>query len=174
MWGLAVGMREGHSEPQLPHLYDGMVKAPALLPGCGEVTGSFPRSGKTCSCSTGSLSDIKPCLREDEDKPCSGRGECQCGHCVCYGEGRYEGPFCEYDNFQCPRASGVLCNGELSSAGGQCWGVRDTKGDLGILTPGGGPGQESESPSSDLTLLRAPQVPPPSPPRPGPPPHLQT
>uniref|UniRef100_A0A8C0JSC3 Integrin beta n=1 Tax=Canis lupus dingo TaxID=286419 RepID=A0A8C0JSC3_CANLU len=91
-----------------------------FVSGCGEVTGSSLRSGKTCSCSTGSLSDIKPCLREGEDKPCSGRGECQCSHCVCYGEGRYEGPFCEYDNFQCPRASGVLCNDRGRCSMGQC------------------------------------------------------
>ena len=81
--------------------------------GSGEVTGSSRRSGKTCNCSTGSQSDLQPCRREGEDKVCSGRGECQCGHCVCYGEGRYEGQFCEYDNFQCPRTSGFLCNGEL-------------------------------------------------------------
>ncbi|XP_034495895.1 integrin beta-4 isoform X3 [Ailuropoda melanoleuca] len=87
---------------------------------CGHCVCSEGWSGKTCSCSTGSLSDIKPCLREDEDKPCSGRGECQCGHCVCYGEGRYEGPFCEYDNFQCPRASGVLCNDRGRCSMGQC------------------------------------------------------
>ncbi|KAF3817250.1 hypothetical protein GH733_011650 [Mirounga leonina] len=85
-------------------------------------TGSFhiQRGKVTCSCSTGSLSDIAPCLREDEDKPCSGRGECQCGQCVCYGEGRYEGLFCEYDNFQCPRASGVLCNDRGRCSMGQC------------------------------------------------------
>uniref|UniRef100_A0A8C8YIQ7 Integrin beta n=1 Tax=Prolemur simus TaxID=1328070 RepID=A0A8C8YIQ7_PROSS len=89
---------------------------------------STPGSGKTCNCSTGLLSDMQPCLREDEDKPCSGRGECQCGHCVCYGEGRYEGQFCEYDNYQCPRTSGFLCNGELRrcSQGGAAVG---SKGD---------------------------------------------
>ncbi|XP_044941843.1 integrin beta-4 isoform X6 [Mustela putorius furo] len=87
---------------------------------CGHCVCSEGWSGKTCSCSTGSLSDIKPCLREGEDKPCSGRGECQCGHCICYGEGRYEGPFCEYDNFQCPRASGVLCNDRGRCSMGQC------------------------------------------------------
>ena len=96
------------------------MRAPALLLGCsGEVTSSPCRSGKTCNCRTGSLSDLEPCLREGEDKPCSGRGECQCGHCVCYGEGRYEGQFCEYDNFQCPRTSGFLCNGELLGGAGQ-------------------------------------------------------
>nr|XP_054366672.1 integrin beta-4 isoform X2 [Mirounga angustirostris] len=87
---------------------------------CGHCVCSEGWSGKTCSCSTGSLSDIAPCLREDEDKPCSGRGECQCGQCVCYGEGRYEGLFCEYDNFQCPRASGVLCNDRGRCSMGQC------------------------------------------------------
>uniref|UniRef100_A0A8C5L898 Integrin beta n=1 Tax=Jaculus jaculus TaxID=51337 RepID=A0A8C5L898_JACJA len=88
---------------------------------CGHCVCNEGWSGKTCNCSTGSLSDTQPCLREGEDKPCSGRGECQCGHCVCYGEGRFEGHFCEYDNFQCPRTSGFLCNGELQSFG-WCWG----------------------------------------------------
>lgn len=87
---------------------------------CGHCVCNEGWSGKTCSCSTGSLSDIQPCLREGEDKPCSGRGECQCGRCVCYGEGRYEGQFCEYDNFQCPRTSGFLCNDRGRCSMGQC------------------------------------------------------
>ncbi|XP_036194793.1 integrin beta-4 isoform X4 [Myotis myotis] len=87
---------------------------------CGHCVCYEGWSGKTCSCSTGSLSDIQPCLREGEDKPCSGRGECQCGRCVCYGEGRYEGQFCEYDNFQCPRTSGFLCNDRGRCSMGRC------------------------------------------------------
>uniref|UniRef100_A0A2I3H495 Integrin beta n=1 Tax=Nomascus leucogenys TaxID=61853 RepID=A0A2I3H495_NOMLE len=87
---------------------------------CGHCVCSEGWSGQTCNCSTGSLSDIQPCLREGEDKPCSGRGECQCGQCVCYGEGRYEGQFCEYDNFQCPRTSGFLCNDRGRCSMGQC------------------------------------------------------
>ncbi|XP_027986350.2 integrin beta-4 isoform X3 [Eptesicus fuscus] len=87
---------------------------------CGHCVCSEGWSGKTCSCSTGSLSDIQPCLREGEDKPCSGRGECQCGRCVCYGEGRYEGQFCEFDNFQCPRTSGFLCNDRGRCSMGRC------------------------------------------------------
>ena len=106
-------------------------RSPSLGPGWGELTGSTPRSGKTCSCSTGSQSDTLPCLREGEDKPCSGRGECQCGRCVCYGDGRYEGHFCEYDNFQCPRTSGVLCNGELCSL---AVGL-PSRPELGVRTP---------------------------------------
>lgn len=84
-----------------------------------EMTGSFLRSGSTCNCSTGALSDVTPCMRDGDDKPCSGRGECQCGRCVCYGESRYEGQFCEYDNVQCPRTSGVLCNGECGHQAAQ-------------------------------------------------------
>ncbi|ERE69122.1 integrin beta-4 [Cricetulus griseus] len=87
---------------------------------CGHCVCNEGWSGKTCNCSTGSLSDTQPCLREGDDKPCSGRGECQCGRCVCYGEGRYEGHFCEYDNFQCPRTSGFLCNDRGRCSMGQC------------------------------------------------------
>ncbi|XP_037664957.1 integrin beta-4 isoform X1 [Choloepus didactylus] len=87
---------------------------------CGHCVCSEGWSGKTCNCSTGSLSDTQPCVREGEDKPCSGHGECQCGRCVCYGEGRYEGQFCEYDNFQCPRTSGFLCNDRGRCSMGQC------------------------------------------------------
>ncbi|KAM5149428.1 integrin beta-4 isoform 2-T2 [Callospermophilus lateralis] len=87
---------------------------------CGHCVCNEGWSGKTCNCSTGSLSDTEPCIREGEDKPCSGRGECQCGRCVCYGEGRYEGHFCEYDNFQCPRTSGFLCNDRGRCSMGQC------------------------------------------------------
>ncbi|XP_060058746.1 integrin beta-4 isoform X3 [Erinaceus europaeus] len=87
---------------------------------CGHCVCSEGWSGKTCNCSTGSLSDTEPCVREGEIKPCSGRGECQCGRCVCYGEGRYEGQFCEHDNFQCPRTSGFLCNDRGRCSMGQC------------------------------------------------------
>ncbi|XP_065753516.1 integrin beta-4 isoform X3 [Phocoena phocoena] len=87
---------------------------------CGHCVCNEGWSGKTCNCSTGSLSDLAPCQREGEDELCSGQGECQCGHCVCYGDGRYEGQFCEYDNFQCPRASGFLCNDRGRCSMGQC------------------------------------------------------
>ncbi|KAM9004716.1 integrin beta-4 isoform X3 [Sarcophilus harrisii] len=87
---------------------------------CGHCVCKEGWSGKSCNCSTGSLSDTKPCIPEGEDKVCSGRGECQCGRCVCYGDGRYEGQFCQHDNFQCPRTSGFLCNDRGRCSMGQC------------------------------------------------------
>ncbi|XP_004593108.2 integrin beta-4 isoform X2 [Ochotona princeps] len=87
---------------------------------CGHCVCNEGWSGSTCNCSTGALSDVTPCMRDGDDKPCSGRGECQCGRCVCYGESRYEGQFCEYDNVQCPRTSGVLCNDRGRCTMGQC------------------------------------------------------
>ncbi|XP_027728588.1 integrin beta-4 isoform X3 [Vombatus ursinus] len=87
---------------------------------CGHCMCKEGWSGKACNCSTGSQSDTKPCTRDGEDKVCSGRGECQCGRCVCYGDGRYDGQFCEYDNFQCPRTSGFLCNDRGRCSMGQC------------------------------------------------------
>ncbi|XP_036612610.1 integrin beta-4 isoform X1 [Trichosurus vulpecula] len=87
---------------------------------CGHCMCKEGWSGKACNCSTGSQSDTKPCIRDGEDKVCSGRGECQCGRCVCYGDGRYDGQFCEYDNFQCPRTSGFLCNDRGRCSMGQC------------------------------------------------------
>ncbi|XP_072501821.1 integrin beta-4 isoform X3 [Notamacropus eugenii] len=87
---------------------------------CGHCICKEGWSGKACNCSTGSQSDTKPCIRDGENKICSGRGECQCGRCVCYGDGRYDGQFCEYDNFQCPRTSGFLCNDRGRCSMGQC------------------------------------------------------
>ncbi|XP_054987109.1 integrin beta-4 isoform X2 [Sorex araneus] len=87
---------------------------------CGHCVCSEGWSGKTCNCSTGSLSDTAPCVRDGDDKPCAGRGECQCGRCVCYGDGRYEGQFCEYDSYQCPRTSGFLCNDRGRCSMGRC------------------------------------------------------
>ncbi|XP_056673108.1 integrin beta-4 isoform X2 [Monodelphis domestica] len=87
---------------------------------CGHCMCKEGWSGKTCNCSTGSTSDTKPCIRDGDDKVCSGRGECQCGRCVCYGDSRYDGQFCEYDNFQCPRTSGFLCNDRGRCSMGQC------------------------------------------------------
>lgn len=87
---------------------------------CGHCVCSEGWSGKTCNCSTGSLSDTAPCVRGSDKKPCSGHGECQCGRCVCYGEGRYEGQFCQFDNYQCPRTSGFLCNDRGRCSMGRC------------------------------------------------------
>uniref|UniRef100_A0A6I8P3Y4 Integrin beta n=1 Tax=Ornithorhynchus anatinus TaxID=9258 RepID=A0A6I8P3Y4_ORNAN len=97
--------------------------------------------GKTCNCSTGSLSDTEPCVRDGDTLPCSGRGECQCGNCICYGDGRYEGQFCQFDVFQCPRASGFLCNDRGRCSMGQC------------VCASGWTGQSCECPLSNATCI---------------------
>ncbi|KAJ6660314.1 hypothetical protein lerEdw1_017737, partial [Lerista edwardsae] len=79
--------------------------------------------GDTCDCSVTSSTDNQACIRPNDTEPCSGRGECLCGVCQCYSEGpaqRYEGPFCEFDNLQCSRASGFLCNDRGRCYMGQC------------------------------------------------------
>ncbi|XP_038597912.1 integrin beta-4 isoform X5 [Tachyglossus aculeatus] len=108
---------------------------------CGHCLCKEGWSGKTCNCSTGSLSDTEPCVQEGDSQPCSGRGECQCGHCICYGDGRYEGQFCQFDNFQCPRASGFLCNDRGRCSMGQC------------VCASGWTGQSCECPLSNATCI---------------------
>ncbi|XP_074121252.1 integrin beta-4 isoform X7 [Sminthopsis crassicaudata] len=108
---------------------------------CGHCVCKEGWSGKSCNCSTGSLSDTKPCIPDGEHKVCSGRGECQCGRCVCYGDGRYEGQFCQHDNFQCPRTSGFLCNDRGRCSMGQC------------LCEKGWTGKSCECPLSNATCI---------------------
>ncbi|XP_015269964.1 PREDICTED: integrin beta-4 isoform X3 [Gekko japonicus] len=90
---------------------------------CGQCVCHLGWRGDTCNCSTSSSTDNAACIRPGEEEPCSGRGECLCGKCQCYSEDltqRFEGTYCEYDNFQCPRTSGFLCNDRGRCYMGQC------------------------------------------------------
>uniref|UniRef100_A0A452H3U2 Integrin beta n=1 Tax=Gopherus agassizii TaxID=38772 RepID=A0A452H3U2_9SAUR len=90
---------------------------------CGQCVCYPGWRGDMCDCSTASSSDNQACIRPGDSEPCSGRGECLCGKCQCYSEDltqRYEGNFCQFDNFQCPRTSGFLCNDRGRCYMGQC------------------------------------------------------
>uniref|UniRef100_A0A8C4YKG1 Integrin beta n=1 Tax=Gopherus evgoodei TaxID=1825980 RepID=A0A8C4YKG1_9SAUR len=90
---------------------------------CGQCVCYPGWRGDMCDCSTASSSDNQACIRPGDSEPCSGRGECLCGKCQCYSEDltqRYEGDFCQFDNFQCPRTSGFLCNDRGRCYMGQC------------------------------------------------------
>ncbi|KAM7146248.1 integrin beta-4 isoform 2-T2 [Macrochelys suwanniensis] len=90
---------------------------------CGQCVCYPGWRGDMCNCSTASSSDNQACIRPEDSEPCSGRGECLCGKCQCYSEDltqRYEGDFCQFDNFQCPRTSGFLCNDRGRCYMGQC------------------------------------------------------
>nr|XP_020660743.1 integrin beta-4 isoform X2 [Pogona vitticeps] len=90
---------------------------------CGECVCNPGWRGRVCNCSTSSSTDNAACIRPNDTEPCSGRGECVCGVCQCYPEyltQRFEGQFCEFDNLQCPRTSGFLCNDRGRCYMGQC------------------------------------------------------
>lgn len=52
--------------------------------------------GPDCSCKN----TTKTCIAPNDNKICSGHGDCECGECKCYDldEGRYSGTYCE----RCP------------------------------------------------------------------------
>ncbi|XP_059588118.1 integrin beta-4 isoform X3 [Alligator mississippiensis] len=111
---------------------------------CGRCVCYSNWRGDSCDCSSDFSEDNQACIRPGDEKPCSGRGECLCGKCQCYSEDltlRYEGDYCEFDNFQCPRTSGFLCNDRGRCYMGQC-----------ACTSGwGGPG--CECPTSNETCI---------------------
>jgi len=90
---------------------------------CGICICGNESYGKNCECKK---NELNPQLQEDkckkhknDEKMCSGRGQCRCGACECNqkffdGEviGNYVGKFCECDNWDCPRKNGLLCSGE--------------------------------------------------------------
>ncbi|XP_074543787.1 integrin beta-8 [Halichoeres trimaculatus] len=62
------------------------------------------------------------CKAEGSDVDCSGRGECECGRCVCEQSrlGTVFGKYCEQDDFSCPYEGGLLCGGRGVCVSGEC------------------------------------------------------
>lgn len=72
----------------------------------------FYRLGKFCNCSASdSAAESSMCVGPGMKEACSGRGDCECGACVCHNPEQFEGPFCQFDKTQCQRYAGFLCNG---------------------------------------------------------------
>uniref|UniRef100_A0ACB8ELA4 Integrin beta-4 n=1 Tax=Sphaerodactylus townsendi TaxID=933632 RepID=A0ACB8ELA4_9SAUR len=111
---------------------------------CGQCVCHLGWQGDMCNCSTSSSTDNAACIRPGEEEPCSGRGLCLCGKCQCYSEHltqQFEGTYCEYDNLQCPRTSGFLCNDRGRCYLGQC------------MCESGWQGPGCECPTSNETCL---------------------
>nr|XP_019945947.1 PREDICTED: integrin beta-8 [Paralichthys olivaceus] len=62
------------------------------------------------------------CRADGSDVDCSGRGECDCGRCVCEQSrlGTVYGKYCERDDFSCPYEGGLLCGGRGVCVSGEC------------------------------------------------------
>ena len=82
---------------------------------CGSCTCDNGWTGTDCSCST------NDCPLGPNGIMCSGRGQCECGHCLCYqpnntvsgiSNPRIVGSTCECSNYECNTDSnGLVCSG---------------------------------------------------------------
>ncbi|XP_066443240.1 integrin beta-4 isoform X3 [Eleutherodactylus coqui] len=80
---------------------------------CGRCECKEPWRGEFCSCSSLQAIDSQSCMAPGSNEICSGNGECLCGVCQCYSDSpdhQYQGEFCQFNNFQCPRTGGFMCN----------------------------------------------------------------
>ncbi|KRY41314.1 integrin beta pat-3 [Trichinella spiralis] len=96
---------------------------------CGVCQCHHNRVGRRCECEAPGMStaalDMMCRKNNDTRAPiCEGRGDCDCGRCVCYKRENinevYSGQFCECDNFNCPRHKKKLCAGHGECVCQQC------------------------------------------------------
>ncbi|XP_072524475.1 integrin beta-1-like [Salminus brasiliensis] len=111
---------------------DGIANSPECHFGngtleCGICRCNEGRIGRLCECSRDEVrtEDLDAnCRMNNSTDICSNNGECVCGVCECKirdnPEERYEGKFCECDNFSCDRSSGKLCAGHGQCVCGKC------------------------------------------------------
>ncbi|KAI5610197.1 integrin, beta 1b precursor, partial [Silurus asotus] len=83
---------------------------------CGACRCNEGRIGRVCECSKDDVraEDLDANCRMDNGTDiCSNNGDCICGTCECKKrdnpEERYEGKYCECDNFNCDRSNNKLC-----------------------------------------------------------------
>lgn len=86
---------------------------------CGICVCDPFRYGKHCECNakeSDPAKDLSSCIKGNETRICSGRGQCSCGQCDCKKrlddpDARIYGPFCECDNFSCFHHDNKICSG---------------------------------------------------------------
>ncbi|BFZ01710.1 hypothetical protein BsWGS_04749 [Bradybaena similaris] len=86
---------------------------------CGKCSCNPGRYGKVCECKADDITSqesIKQCIAPNATLPCSGRGSCLCGECICNARARdsaqtFSGPFCECDDYSCGHYEEQLCGG---------------------------------------------------------------
>ncbi|XP_028931575.1 integrin beta-3 isoform X1 [Ornithorhynchus anatinus] len=109
---------------------------------CNQGNGTFECG--VCRCGPGWLGPQCECSEEDyrpeqQDQcsahkgqpPCSQRGECLCGQCICHSSefGKITGRYCECDDFSCVRYKGKMCSGHGQCSCGDCHCDSDWTGD---------------------------------------------
>lgn len=86
---------------------------------CGVCECSPGYYGEECQCKRGEefdLSDFQDqnakCMANEADtRPCSGRGDCKCGTCICDRPDVVSGTYCQCDKRKCGISSGKVCSG---------------------------------------------------------------
>lgn len=86
---------------------------------CGMCTCDPGRYGKFCECRADDVSStdsVKLCIQPNTTIPCSGRGECSCGKCICNARSSdlsqtFSGDFCECDDYSCNQFEEKICGG---------------------------------------------------------------
>ncbi|XP_041434267.1 integrin beta-4 isoform X1 [Xenopus laevis] len=99
---------------------------------CGRCECRDRWRGEFCNCSSTDTKSTQSCIAPGSTEICSGRGDCLCGTCQCHSESpsqQYQGEFCQFNNFQCPRFLGYMCNDRGRCYMGACVCVAGWEGD---------------------------------------------
>lgn len=94
---------------------------------CGVCSCYGNKYGEKCECDGSenqSSGDEAECSLGTDEPPCSNRGECRCGKCLCNKrenpEEKYYGKHCECNNFSCDQVDQKMCNGHGLCHCGKC------------------------------------------------------